>query len=523
MSSQEPTASEEPALSQGSSCDATDASPASPASTQSPTQPEQGDKDTNTNDIDILNSYLSCQGAPASMRCAVARIAQRLYPDASQTTTQTLSALNTIQSTIQEIADKISTPAIASQQGKSASYASAVRQALGGQQGPIWPPTTMQAILDVKPVPSQHKREITVTRGEETSAELAQSNKEIIEQLNAVASSGEAVALRRLPSGDILLTLDNEETRNNWLQETNWTRVLGMGAKIKRRTFVVIAHGIHVSQVQAPADAVRDIYQQNPGLRGSVEILQVAWQKWLLRLGRPTGPLQISVAEPEQANILIESGLIWGHQIHKCEPYEGDCQITQCFKCYRYGHIAKMCRNTQRCGFCAAPGHNTNECLQKEDLMKHWCVPCEKHGHCSWSRDCPIRKEQIKQAKEAYSTWPAFFQDRTNSGTDGRYAFGMHRGRVSPQAEQIGGTEPSPGGPSTPTSPAVSTTPTSSLPKRGVDIPGNEWTEVRTKRARISQRTRAGSELPTRGPGRPRGSTRAARHTVDIRQFASTQ
>ena len=56
--------------------------------------------------------------------------------------------------------------------------------------------------------------------------------------------------------------------------------------------------------------AIKEIYKQNLRLYGSVEILRVAFTKKLLRSGRTTGPLIISVVELEQANRLIDAGLI---------------------------------------------------------------------------------------------------------------------------------------------------------------------------------------------------------------------
>jgi hypothetical protein len=72
-------------------------------------------------------------------------------------------------------------------------------------------------------------------------------------------------------------------------------------------------------------NAIEEIYKQNPGLRGSIEILEVAFSKKLLRSGCTTGPLVISVAEPEQANRLIDTGLVWHCELHDCEPFNGDC------------------------------------------------------------------------------------------------------------------------------------------------------------------------------------------------------
>jgi hypothetical protein len=57
-------------------------------------------------------------------------------------------------------------------------------------------------------------------------------------------------------------------------------------------------------------EQIEQVYKQNPRLRGTVDILQVAFSKRLIRLGRTTRPLIISVAKPEQANSLINTSLI---------------------------------------------------------------------------------------------------------------------------------------------------------------------------------------------------------------------
>jgi hypothetical protein len=79
---------------------------------------------------------------------------------------------------------------------------------------------------------------------------------------------------------------------------------------VKRREFAIIAHGIRVNQIQSQAQAISEIYRQNPKLQGTVEIIWVAFTKKLLRSSRTTGPLIISVTKPEQANRLIDARLI---------------------------------------------------------------------------------------------------------------------------------------------------------------------------------------------------------------------
>jgi F0F1-type ATP synthase epsilon subunit len=120
--------------------------------------------------------------------------------------------------------------------------------------------------------------------------------------LNKAGLKRQAVAVLILSSGDLILTTDEEGTRTEWLQHTQWLQVLGGGARIKKIEFIVIAHEIRVNQVLDQARAKEEIYKQNPKLRGHVEILRLAWKKKLLYSRRTTGPLHINVAEPEQAN-----------------------------------------------------------------------------------------------------------------------------------------------------------------------------------------------------------------------------
>jgi hypothetical protein len=97
--------------------------------------------------------------------------------------------------------------------------------------------------------------------------------------------SGQIVAARRLPSGEMVLTTDKEATCTRWMADQKWLSVFGESTQVKRREFVVIAHRIKVKQVQDPAQAIKDIYQQNPKLQSQVEILQVAWSKKLICSG----------------------------------------------------------------------------------------------------------------------------------------------------------------------------------------------------------------------------------------------
>jgi hypothetical protein len=180
-----------------------------------------------------------------------------------------------------------------------------------------------------------HKRKIIVAPGKESIPQKMQSYKELVEQLNASwdetkrGEAGDVVAIRRLPSEDMVVTMADEKARMSWLANRKWLATLGEGARVKIREFAVIAHGIRVNQVQGTQDErIEQVYKQNPRLQGTVDILRVAFSKRLIQSGCTTRPLIISVAEPEQANSLIDAGLIWHHELHDCEPFNGDCVVT---------------------------------------------------------------------------------------------------------------------------------------------------------------------------------------------------
>jgi hypothetical protein len=165
---------------------------------------------------------------------------------------------------------------------------------------------------------------------------------------------------------------------------------------------------------------------------------------------------------------------------------------TQCFKCWKHGHVARMCRGTERCGVCATSGHATNDCMSREDPTKHRCAACPKpENHLSWAADCTTKKKYHALARRAYEQRPTRFQE--------------HETRARAR-EFVGRSEDFPSPPAAPTGPVL-TTSTSPAPAQRAASEAlaqsrGEWTEVGGRKRQTSQ---AGSEpVAKRGPGRPR-------------------
>ena len=92
--------------------------------------------------------------------------------------------------------------------------------------------------------------------------------------------------------------------------------------------------------------AIAEIYSQNPRIKDKVKIVQLRWSKKALNQGKTRSALHIGVASPEQANLLLSQGLLFESELHDCEVFEGECQVTQCFKCIEYGHIANSAKTS---------------------------------------------------------------------------------------------------------------------------------------------------------------------------------
>jgi hypothetical protein len=185
-----------------------------------------------------------------------------------------------------------------------------------------------------------------------------------------------------------------------------------------------------------------------------------------------------------------------------------------------------MCRNIQRCGFCAGANHVTNDCIKKEDNTQHQCTVCSSRDakHTAWHRECPARKAQVEAAKIAYNTRPNLFQERPNrTSITSNIPLPVHKqiqipitgqyipGTIVPNPTQDiqEGIAPEAEMTFPPTAPEPAQRPRNPLnrnPKIAI-----EPTE--------SQRSTGSWRIVKKKKGRPLGTTKASRNTKDIREY----
>lgn len=82
-------------------------------------------------------------------------------------------------------------------------------------------------------------------------------------------------------------------------------------------------------------------------------------------------------------------------------------EITRCYRCQGFGHVAKRCDGAVMCGHCGEKGHKFEECQRKNEASK--CVNCMSRGrdagHSVNSRECPeyIRAAEALKARTDFS------------------------------------------------------------------------------------------------------------------------
>ena len=218
-------------------------------------------------------------------------------------------------------------------------------------------------------------------------------------------------AVRKLPSGDILINTESQETKVFLEKNPAWvSAIFTKEATIQPKRFPVLIHGVRTEDIQ-PEDLEKTcqiIQNSNPSLSKQITILRAYWSKKAIAQKKPVTSLHLDLATPEQANLLIESGLVLGHRMHEAELFLADTVIAQCFKCFGYGHQARFCKNKAVCGACGGQ-HERRACQVPEQLLKPKCCNC-RGAHPAWASVCPVRQEAAKKAREAWNTHPGKYE-----------------------------------------------------------------------------------------------------------------
>ncbi|KAL0278094.1 UNVERIFIED_CONTAM: hypothetical protein PYX00_000003 [Menopon gallinae] len=117
-----------------------------------------------------------------------------------------------------------------------------------------------------------------------------------------------------------------------------------------------------------------DLYQQNLKDKYSKEEFLKQF-RLLFQVGNKEAPRTSWVAEVTpgmRQSVLQQERLYHNWTSYRIEDY---CGVTRCYRCHRFGHVAKNCRSAETCGHCAAEGHSIKDCPRKAEPQQ--CANCK--------------------------------------------------------------------------------------------------------------------------------------------------
>ncbi|EAW22069.1 uncharacterized protein NFIA_007450 [Aspergillus fischeri NRRL 181] len=232
----------------------------------------------------------------------------------------------------------------------------------------------------------------------------------LVEHANrAIQESGEAMIAHRkvstgrvLPSGDVLLQADSLEDTERLTRSSAWIRAFGADAALKKQTYGVVMHGVDCHQLTdgKTANFIARLKADNAG-RLAATPTEIVYAGWLYGQRKvDTEKLRSSLVlvdfdSDRAANRALELGLALDGRNHACAYYDRNFRLQQCYNCQLYGHIAKHCKRTTACPYCAGR-HPPTECPDARDREKAKCAVCvaakqPDDAHFAYDRSCSIR------------------------------------------------------------------------------------------------------------------------------------
>jgi hypothetical protein len=266
-------------------------------------------------------------------------------------------------------------------------------------------PTQLAAQL-----PARRAREVLVTCDQGPSSQSDKTAAEIVTEIQSTAGgNGEIIGARKLPSGAIALTFKSAEAKNQWKDQGKVASIFGLGAAIKEATLDVIVFGFPAKAISGlrPDQRLGAIISQNQCLESSLKRVGVLKST----ITRRYEAVILGFTSPQEANAVIEAGVLWEASVLNAEPFSKSVRLGRCFQCQSYsGHTARFCRSQAKCGWCAVTGHTLDSCPDRQNPNKKACAPCGgKRGHCALDKHCPARQREEERARAAYDSRPVKF------------------------------------------------------------------------------------------------------------------
>jgi len=283
-----------------------------------------------------------------------------------------------------------------------------------------------------QPVPKKFSREIVVRATEQTPDLANRSPEEVVRAVNIASLKMGAIAMRKLPSGDIVVTF--EEDKWQWhIDNEGWVKkAFGTGATLVRRTIAVYVRGFPqatLSQYETvPNDLIKALNEEN-----KVKIARITTPKQRGRnISEPRRytSLIAEMQTVEDARKIIDRGLVLQAQLFRCERYAPEARADLCYRCWEWGHKQRFCKKEARCALCACASHEggENECPVRKDptANKEQCLNCGGE-HAAFRNNYRVAKEQRQRARENFLRRATNYAEPSRSPASGANAVSIEQ------------------------------------------------------------------------------------------------
>ena len=118
-------------------------------------------------------------------------------------------------------------------------------------------------------------------------------------------------------------------------------------------------------------------------------------KRFVRRDGTRLSTVKVDFSVLSHKKAALKEGIKINHTIITAEDFVPRQRIIQCYNCFKYGHVAKLCHQKHpTCQICAG-NHSQDECHQQSSK----CRNCQSPNHYATSRDCPVYKEAMNSIR----------------------------------------------------------------------------------------------------------------------------
>ena len=184
------------------------------------------------------------------------------------------------------------------------------------------------------PLASRIFKEVLVHSGHQTPDMANRTHVQLFQALQDRLPSSynkQIRAVRKLPSGNILIHTESQETKLFLEKDSSWTAtIFNTKAIVQPKRFPVLVHGVRTADIQPEnlENTCKKIQTSNSSLGKQITILRVYWFKKSIAQKKQVTSLHLDLSTPQQANLLVENRLVLGHRLHEVELFLANTVIV---------------------------------------------------------------------------------------------------------------------------------------------------------------------------------------------------